>query len=63
MTMFLGKEIDYWLNLQTRVEELSLDKLMDEITSLTREITKLRGAISLSKSRANQIIIACEESE
>lgn len=34
ITVFLGKPFDYWVDLQTRVEEINATKLIEEIVHL-----------------------------
>lgn len=43
--IFFGKSFDYWIDLQTRVEEIDGVKLMDEIVRLKAKLYTYQEAI------------------
>jgi hypothetical protein len=61
--MLLGKPIEYWVDVQARIDELNLSSLMDEVHALSQEVTKLRGKVSFYESRVKQMHSICSRKE
>lgn len=49
--MLMGKPLDYWIDLQTQVDSLNLDKQMDRNLKQKREIYQLRAKVSYYESK------------
>jgi hypothetical protein len=49
--VFLGKPMEYWIELQAKVEELDAVTLMDEITKLKAELYTYQNAVKLLNER------------
>jgi hypothetical protein len=53
--MLMGKPLDYWIDLQTQVECLDMDKQMARNLEQKKEIYRLRAKVSYYESKIQDI--------